>query len=122
MRLHVWACAALLLPLFAAVGGCHSYQVSCTVVNRTGATIHLMEVDYPSAGFGTDSLANGASYPYRFQIRGSGPVDVQYTESATHKVIKIAGPAVREDQEGRLEIVLLPGGKAQFHAELNPPA
>jgi hypothetical protein len=30
-------------------------------------------------------------------------------------VAQIAGPTLEEQQEGRLQIVLLPGGKAEFH-------
>lgn len=120
MKLSAWVPAVALLPVIVALCGCHSYQIGCTVENRTGATINLLEVDYPSASFGADSLANGADYQYRFQVRGSGPVTVQYNENVNHKLIKITGPSVHEDQEGRLEIVLLPDGKAEFHPELSP--
>ncbi|MGA2729672.1 MAG: hypothetical protein ABSE96_17835 [Terracidiphilus sp.] len=100
--------------------GCHSYQIDATVENRTGAAIELLEVDYPSASFGADSLAPGADFHYRFQVRGSGPVKVQYTEDGSHKVRQTSGPEVFEQQEGRLEIVLLPEGKAEFHPQLSP--
>jgi hypothetical protein len=53
------------------------------VENRTGAAIELLEVDYPSASFGADTLASGADFHYRFQVRGSGPVKVQYTEDGS---------------------------------------
>ncbi|HVC45852.1 MAG TPA: hypothetical protein VND90_01270 [Terracidiphilus sp.] len=120
MKRLLWAAAAL-LPCFALLTGCHSYQIQCTVKNRTGAPIELMEVDYPSAGFGLDSLANGADFGYRFEVRGSGPVTVQYTVAATHKLVKITGPDVEENQQGTLEIVLMPDGKAQFYPELSGP-
>jgi hypothetical protein len=109
---------AILLPAMAALAGCHSYRVEATVENRTGAPIELLEVDYPSASFGTDKLDGGAAYHYRFQIRGNGPVKVQYTESASHTVRQMSGPELFEHQEGKLEIVLLPAGKAEFHPEL----
>ena|ERR1700728_4216498 len=100
--------------------GCHSYQIDTTVENRTGAAIELLEVDYPSASFGADNLAAGADYRYRFQVRGSGPIKVQYSESGSHQVRQMTGPEVFEHQEGSLEIVLLPEGKASFHAALSP--
>ena len=100
--------------------GCHSYQIDATVENRTGAAIELLEVDYPSASFGADTLSSGADFHYRFQVRGSGPVKVQYTEDGSHKVRQMSGPEVFEQQEGRLEIVLLPEGKAEFHPQLSP--
>jgi len=120
MKLAARTFVGLLLPAFGLACGCHSYHVDTTVENRTGAPVQLLEVDYPSASFGTDSLAPGADFHYRIQILGSGPLKVQYTESATHKVRQISGPQLFERQEGRLEVVLLPEGKAEFHPELNP--
>jgi len=47
---------------------------------------------------------------------------VQYTagDSRQGQVTQIDGPTVAERQEGKLEIVLLPAGKAEFHPELTP--
>ena len=120
MRLPGWIAAAMLLPALGLVSGCHSYQVDTVVQNRSGNDVKLLEVDYPSAGFGTDVLRAGASYHYRFQIRGSGPVKVQYTEAKTLTVRQIVGPDLYEGQEGRLTIALLPQGKADFTAVLTP--
>lgn len=122
MRSHIACLAAILLPVAGLVCGCHSYQIDATVENRTGTAIELLEVDYPSASFGADSLAPGADYYYRFQVRLSGPVKVQYTESTSHTVRHISGPDLFEGQEGRLKIVLLPAGKAEFHPQLTPAA
>jgi hypothetical protein len=110
----------LLLVLATALAGCRSYHIDATVENRTGAAIKLLEVDYPSASFGTDAMASGADLHYRFQIRGSSAVKVQYSEAATHRQRQMTGPELFERQEGRLEIVLLPDGKAEFHPELSP--
>jgi hypothetical protein len=46
-------------------------------------------------------------------------VTVQYTAPDGHQV-QVTGPTLHEKQEGRLDIVLPPGGKADFHAELTP--
>ena len=99
--------------------GCHSYHVETTVENRTGEAIQLLEVDYPSASFGANSLAAGAALHYRIQLRGTGALKVQYTIGNSRQV-QIDGPVLAERQEGRLEIVLHPGGKAEFHPELTP--
>jgi hypothetical protein len=104
---------------FLAVAGCHSYHVDTTVENRTGKPVKLLEVDYPSASFGTGLLDSGAVFPYRMQFRSSGPIKVTYTTDDDH-IVTIEGPHVAEMQEGKLEIVLLPGGKAEFHPELTP--
>jgi hypothetical protein len=102
-----------------ALAGCHSHHIETTVENRTGGAIQLLEVDYPSASFGADNLAANADYQYRIQLRGSGPLKVQYTGSDGRQA-QIEGPALAEPQEGRIEIVLLPGGKAEFHPQLTP--
>lgn len=107
------------LPLLTLLSGCHSYHIEASVENHTGGAITLLEVDYPSASFGTGSLAANATFHYRFQTRDSGPVTVQYTD-ANGKQVKTTGPTLHERQEGRLEIVLLPDGKAEFHPALNP--
>jgi hypothetical protein len=106
--------------LFAATA-CHSYHIDATIENRTGADIQLLEVDYPSASFGADHLASGATYHYRFQVRDSGPIKITYT-GPDQKQIQIAGPTLVERQQGQLKIVLLPAGKAQFQPQLTPPS
>lgn len=101
------------------VSGCHSHHIDATIENRTGGPIRLLEVDYPSASFGADSLAPGAVMHYRIQIQGDGPLKVQYTATDGHQS-QIDGPALAEGQEGQFEIVLLPEGKAEFHPHLEP--
>ncbi len=112
----VWGLTLLAVALVCT--GCHSYQIATTVENQTGAAIQLLEVDYPSASFGADSLAAGADLHYRMQIRGTGPVKVQYSAAGGHQE-QMSGPELTERQEGRLRIVLLPGGKAEFYPELS---
>ncbi len=98
--------------------GCHSYHIEATVQNHTGQPITLLEVAYPSASFGANSLATNASFHYRFQVRGNGPLSVQYTAGNGHQV-QINGPQFYERQQGALDIVLLPDGKAEFHPHLS---
>ena len=118
--LSAFLTGAILLISLVAVAGCHSYHIETTVENRTGGAIQLLEVDYPSASFGANSLAAGAVLPYRIQLRGNGPLKVQYTGSDGRQA-QMEGPALAEPQEGRIEIVLLPGGKAEFHPRLTVP-
>ncbi len=99
--------------------GCHSAHVEVTVENHTGASLRLLEVDYPSASFGADSLAPGAVMHYRIQLQGSGPIKVRYTGKGNQQP-QIQGPNMSEGQEGTLDIVLEPEGKADFHPELKP--
>jgi len=111
--------SAIALAASITAAGCHSYHIEATVENRTGAPIQLLEVDYPTASFGVNALAAGETFHYRIQLRGSGPLKVQYT-GADRRQAQIVGPQVAERQEGRLQIVLLPGGKAEFHPQLTP--
>jgi hypothetical protein len=106
------------LAVVVALAGCHSSHIDVAVENRTGAAVRLLEVDYPSASFGSDSLASNATFHYRIKVDGSGPVKVQYT-AADGRQAKVEGPALADPQEGTLEIVLLPGGKAEFHPHLS---
>jgi hypothetical protein len=114
----LYAAAFLSAVVFSA---CHSYHIDATIENRTGAPIQLLEVDYPTATFGADSLAADASFHYRFQVRGSGQLKVSYT-AANGKTVQIPGPTLVERQQGQLGIILEPGGKAEFHPQLTPPA
>jgi len=114
----LWTIAILSVALIA-LAACHSYHIEITVENRTGGAIQLLEVDYPSASFGANTLAAGATLPYRIQVRGSGPLKVEFTASDGHQT-QIEGPTLAERQEGRIEIVLLPAGYAEFHPHLTP--
>jgi hypothetical protein len=108
-----------LFALLAPMAGCHSYHIDTTIENRSGGAVELLEVDYPSASFGVDAIASGADSHYRFDVVGSGPITIQYTDAA-HAQVKKTGPTLYERQEGRMEIVLLPGGRVEFHPELTP--
>lgn len=114
-----WFFTALLSATFLAASGCHSYHIDASIENRSGAPVQLLEVDYPSASFGVDRLAAGAIFRYRFQVRGSGPLKVEYT-AANGRQVQLTGPALAERQQGQLEIVLLPGAKAEFFPHLTP--
>lgn len=118
-RLRGLAFLTLTMACLFTLAGCHSYHVDATVENQTGGSVQLLEVDYPSASFGKDTLASGAIFHYRFQLRGSGQLKVQYT-AADGKQVQITGPSVAERQEGSLRIVLLPAGKAEFRPSLTP--
>jgi hypothetical protein len=116
VRLFGWA---ILLPCLFPVSACRSYRIDATIENHTGGVVSLLEVDYPSASFGTDTLASDDIFRYRLQTRGSGPVKVQYM-AGNGRTVQITGPTIYEKQEGSIDIVLLPDGKAEFHPKLNP--
>src|SRR5664279_6646483 len=100
-----------LLLAFAAVltlAGCHSAYIAATVSNRTPDPLSLLEVDYPSASFGTQALAPGQDFHYRFKVLGSGATAIQWTDAA-HRDQKNSGPPLREGDEGALTITFNSG-------------
>lgn len=113
-----WILVLVALVAIFSVSGCKSPYINATVRNDTGAQVTLIEVDYPSASFGSDSLAAGAVYPYRFKIIGSGPTKVSWTDAA-HKQHSSTGPELHERQHGPLTITLTPTG-VQWDAQLTP--
>jgi len=89
--------------------GCHSPYVNAVVSNRTSEPVSLVEVDYPSASFGTQTLAPGQDFKYRFKVMGSGDLKVLWTD-AERKDHTVNGPELKEGDEGGLQVVLRPGG------------
>jgi hypothetical protein len=98
--------------------GCHSHYVEADVKNDSGADVSLVEVDYPSASFGKEALGRGAVYHYRFKILGDGPTKILWTD-AQRKEHSVAGPQLREGQEGTLT-VRITGGTALWDLKLRP--
>jgi hypothetical protein len=104
---------ALLLPMT----GCHSAFINATIANHTSSPLSLIEVDYPSASFGTQTLNAGQEFHYRFKILGNGPTAILWTDSAHHDH-KLAGPALREGQEGSALIDFTPNAAPQWKLNL----
>ena len=84
--------------------GCHSAYIAATISNHTSQPLSLVELDYPSASFGTEMLAPNQDFHYRFKILGSGPTTLLWTD-AEHHDHKNSGPTLHEGDEGSLIIV-----------------
>jgi hypothetical protein len=89
--------------------GCHSAFIDATLSNRTDKPITLIELDYPSASFGTQTLDPGQDFHYRFKLLGSGDLKLLYTDAnrADHT---IAGPHMNEGDEGSLTVTVNAAG------------
>ncbi|MEO6911853.1 MAG: hypothetical protein ABI158_13115 [Edaphobacter sp.] len=97
------------LVCLLALAGCHSDYVQATISNHTSQPILLLEVDYPSASFGTQMLAPGADFNYRFKVLGDGQVNLTYTDQSHHDH-KSQGPYLNEKADGPLQITIAPDG------------
>ena len=106
-RMRPLRCFVLLPVLMLA--GCRSPFVEATVSNRTSHVLELIEVDYPSASFGTQGLASGADFHYRFKVLGEGKLKLTYTD-AGHREQKSEGPLLKEGAEGPIHITIGPEG------------
>ncbi len=107
------AAAALGLFCLNAISGCHSAHIEATVENRTGATITLLEVDYPSASFGADTLAADGTFHHRIQTRGTGPLSVQYA-AARGRTVQVTGPTLLRSRKAASRSFCCPMEKPNF--------
>ena len=97
-----------LLPTLALTA-CHSAFVTATIQNRTSQPIQLVEVDYPSASFGTQSISPGADFHYRFKVLGEGKLKITYTDSSNQEK-KAEGFLLQEGAEGPVTITVAGDG------------
>ena len=102
--------------ILLGIAGCKSAYIEADVTNTTSAPVSLVEMDYPSASFGVESLAAGATYHYRFKVLGSGATKILWTD-AVRTEHTVNGPALREGQQGALT-VSVGNGTAVWKAEL----
>jgi hypothetical protein len=109
-----------LVVAFAALltlAGCHSAYIATTISNRTPEPLSLIEVDYPSASFGTQTLAPGQDFHYRFKVLGGGATTILWTDAAHHDQ-KNSGPPLREGDEGALTITFNAGANPAWNLQL----
>ena len=91
------------------ITGCHSAYIDATISNHTDKPLSLVELDYPSASFGTQTLAPGGDFHYRFKILGSGKLKLIYTDTSNTEH-DITGPQLGEGEEGELQVTVDPSG------------
>jgi hypothetical protein len=107
---------AALFACLLALTGCHSAHVQATVTNHTSQPLLLLEVDYPSASFGTQILAPDADFHYRFKVLGTGKLHLSYTDQSHHDH-KSEGPYLNEKADGPIHITVDPDG---IHWQTSP--
>ena len=113
-----WTSLATLVTL-ASFAGCHSPYVRTSIVNHTGGTIRLIEVDYPNASFGTQQIEENQTFNYRFKVQDSGPVKITYTGEDGNSRTS-SGPNLNEGEQGALTITLGVNGNVTWTPNLSP--
>jgi hypothetical protein len=108
---------SLAFAALLALTGCHSAYIAATVSNHSAGPLSLIEVDYPSASFGTQSLAPGQDFHYRFKVLGSGPTTILWTDAAQHDH-KNSGPTLREGDEGSLAVTVTSAADPTWNLQL----
>jgi hypothetical protein len=107
-----------MLAVALMISGCHSAYVNATITNHLPTPISVVQVEYPSASFGTQTIAPGQSFKYRFKVLGSGTLKVTYTDAAQVEH-KMSGPPLKEGDEGSLDVVV-GAGKTDWNLALAP--
>jgi sugar (pentulose or hexulose) kinase len=107
----------VVLAALLTLAGCHSAYIAATISNHTSGPLSLIEVDYPSASFGTQSLAPGQDYHYRFKVLGNGTTTLLWTDAA-HDDHKSSGPPLREGDEGALTLTFNSGANPAWNLQL----
>lgn len=97
---------------------CRSAFVETTVENDGATPVHVIEVDYPSASFGMQTLDEHATYHYHFKIQGSGPVTVTFIDGVG-KPHTANGPTLTQGQQGTLKITIDQAGGVRWGANLS---
>jgi hypothetical protein len=113
---RVAALVAAVVCLGAAA--CRSAFVETTVENKGTTAVHVIEVDYPSASFGMQTLDAHSTYHYHFKIQGSGPVTITFLDDA-RKPHSATGPTLTQGQQGNLSITIDGDDKVSWGAKLS---
>jgi hypothetical protein len=113
-----WLAASILLVALP-LAACHSAFVQATITNNSGAAVTGVQVDYPSASFGLNTIPDRSDYHYRFKILGSGKPRITFTD-AQRKTHVADGPELHENEEGTLGISIGPGNQVSWQPSLSP--
>ncbi len=114
-----WIYSGLVSAAVMLSAGCRSKYIQATLTNGSGAPLHGLQVDYPSASFGTQELAPGQVFHYRFKLLGTGPVKVTFTDAKMREHTQ-TGPELLEGEEGALGIDFAAQDRAEFRVSVHP--
>ncbi len=117
-RVRSFLFPAGLLVLLSMLG-CHSKYVETTITNGSAKLLTVIQVEYPSASFGVQTLPPGQSFHYRFKLYGTGPLKLTFFDAKAQEHHQV-GPVLTEGQEGQLTIAFPAQDHATFQMRLRP--
>jgi hypothetical protein len=88
-----------------ALASCKSRVVRVTLMNSSSQPVNTIEVNYPGAAFGVNTLTPGQMWPYTIKPLETGPLKVQYT-NAQGKSLSFIGPTLYKNNEGAIVVML----------------
>jgi hypothetical protein len=113
MRVYRGIIIFVMAVAIGTLSGCHSAIVATTISNQSGGALQMIELDYPSASFGVNSLPNGAEYTYRIEVHGSSALHISYLDAAGGQH-QADGPVLRDGDQGALLIIVGPQAQVSW--------
>jgi hypothetical protein len=95
----------LIAPFFIliALAGCRSRVITVNLINISTEPIKTIIVDYPTATFGKDALAPGATFSYAIKPLETGRLKLRFTD-AQGAIHSYEGVALQQNDEGSVTI------------------
>jgi hypothetical protein len=89
--------------IILTLAGCRSRVVKVNLINTSTAPVKTIIVDYPTATFGKDTLAPGATFSYVIKPLESGMLKIQFTD-AKGAIHSYSGTTLHKNDDGVLDV------------------
>jgi hypothetical protein len=100
---------AIALLVMSALAGCRAHVVKVNLINTSSEPVKTIIVDYPTATFGKDALAPGATFFYAIKPLETGMLKVQFTD-AKGVIHSYSGTTLHKNDDGVLDVNINQGG------------
>src|SRR5258707_9371659 len=94
---------AVAMLLMSALAGCRSHVVKINLINTSTEPVKTIIVDYPTATFGKDALAPGATFSYAIKPLETGMMKVQFTD-AKGAIHSYSGTTLHKNDDGVIDV------------------
>ena len=89
--------------LMSALAACRSHVVKVNLINTSSEPVKTIIVDYPTATFGKDTLAPGATFSYAIKPLETGMLKVQFTD-AKGAIHNYSGMPLHKNDDGVIDV------------------